>query len=245
MSSGPLIGGPSVMANAFRPRTGRGPGPAALLGSLIVHAIVIAAALFGGTLVSQRERPEQFKVYRVSIVSPPPQVEGISTPTPPKAAVVEVPKPKPAPEPVTKPVPKPKPVQTKTTTSTPPVARPSNAPVAGRNPKPGSIGGEGLNVQLEGEDFPDPEYLENIIRQLNNYFRWTGAGNLTTEVGFYILRDGSVHGLRTLRKSGTIAFDLAALESVDAAGKRRAFGPLTKEWPRDSLGVSFTFMPPR
>jgi outer membrane biosynthesis protein TonB len=159
--------------------------------------------------------------------------------------VVEAPKPKPAPEPVKKPEVKPKTAQTKTTTATPPAARPNKAPVAGRNPKPGSVGGEGLNVQLEGEDFPDPEYLENIIRQLNNYFRWTGAGNLTTEVGFYILRNGSVRGLRTIRKSGTIAFDLAALESVDAAGQRRTFGPLPKSWPRDGLGVSFTFMPPR
>ncbi|HEX2167358.1 MAG TPA: TonB C-terminal domain-containing protein, partial [Longimicrobiales bacterium] len=100
-----------------------------------------------------------------------------------------------------------------------------------------------LNIQREGEEFLYPEYQANIIRQLNQAFRWNGASNLEAEVVFYIKRDGSVGGIRIVRKSGNFQFDLQAHEAVDRVGRTGRFGPLPDGWQQDRLWVSFTFEP--
>jgi TonB family protein len=97
---------------------------------------------------------------------------------------------------------------------------------------------------MDGEEFPYPDYLENLIIQLNRYFRWTGAGNLEAHVGFYVQRDGSVRGLKVQRRSGNINFDLAAVDAVEQASKRNAFGPLPEGFKRENLPVLFKFIPP-
>jgi periplasmic protein TonB len=230
-----------LLGSSFRRNRRHGPGALSLIGSLFVHAAVIAAAFYVSEVAARPEKTDGFKTYRVSIVSPPPQVEGQYTPVPPKPMVVEAPK---APQPKPKPEVKKKTQQTKTTA--PPVAtakKPKDAPVAGHNPKPGSIGGEGLNIDIEGEEFPYPGYLEGIIRGINAYFRWTGDPNLETEVAFYIERDGSVKGIQTRRRSGNINFDFTAIAAIEEAGKRGKFGPLPKDFGRDRLGVQFTFTP--
>jgi hypothetical protein len=230
-----------LFSTSFRRARRRGPGPLALFGSIIVHAAVIVGAFFVGRLAARPPADPGFKSYRVSMVSPPPQVEGEFKPTPPKPMVVEAPKA--PPKPAVKAPPKKTP-QTKTTAA-PTAKKQTPAPVAGRNPKPGSIGGEGLNIDIEGEEFPYPEYLENIIRGINQYFRWTGDPNLETEVAFYIERDGSVRGIQTKRRSGNFNFDVAAITAVEEAGKRGKFGSLPKDFGRDRLGVQFTFIPSR
>jgi outer membrane biosynthesis protein TonB len=233
-TSEPLLG------SSFRRTRKRGPGAGSLIGSVLLHGGVIAAALGVGQITQRAARDDGFKVYRVSIVSPPPQVEGVYTPAPPKPAVVEAPRPA-APKPQPKPQKK---TATQTKTAEPTTQRkPKDAPIAGRNPKPGSVGGEGLNINIEGEDFPYPEYLEGIIRGINAYFRWTGDPNLETEVAFYIEKDGSVKGIQTRRRSGNINFDFAAIAAIEEAGKRGRFGPLPRDFGRDRLGVQFTFIP--
>ncbi|HEY0304496.1 MAG TPA: TonB C-terminal domain-containing protein [Longimicrobiales bacterium] len=224
-----------MFAQRVRERTK--PGGGAIAGSVILHLLLIVAIAIGA--VDQQTDTIEYKVYRVDLYSPPPQVEGPPEPPKPQPAIVRPDPPKPTEVKETKPAPKPqpkKPVSTGTGKSD--VAK-------GRNPDPKSlVGGEGLDVHMEGEEFPYPEYLENIITQLNRYFRWSGAPNLETKLGFEIMRDGSVRRIRVIQKSGNINFDLEAVSAVEQAGKRGAFGPLPKGWVNDRLPVAFSFLPP-
>ena len=105
-------------------------------------------------------------------------------------------------------------------------------------------GEEAVNVQLDGAVFAFPEYLENIVRQINRYWRRpTGGRHLRAEIVFTIHTDGSISDLGWLYKSGDAAFDLEAQGAVEAAGRSRAFGPLPQAYPRDRLRVSFYFDP--
>jgi periplasmic protein TonB len=217
------------------------PGRTAVAGSVVMHGLLVGGML-AGTFIQGESDPIEYKVYKVDLYSPPPQQLGEPEPAKPQPAIVrpetpketvakektpEAPKPKPQP---------PKPVSTGTGKSD--VAK-------GRNPDPKSlVGGEGVDVHMEGEDFPYPEYLNNIILQLNRYFRWDGAPNLEAKVGFEIMRDGSVRRIKVIQKSGNINFDLEAVSAIEQAGKRGAFGPLPQGWVNDRLPVSFSFLPP-
>lgn len=212
-----------------------------MVGSIVLHAVLIGGALASGQLAA-RVRPEPvFKAYRVKIYSPPPQVEGEPADIVPAPAIVKRPPPAPKPEAKKEPAKKP---DAKTAT-TKPADPPKAKPVTGRNAQAGPVGGEGLNVLQEGEDFPDPVYLENIIRQLHRHFRWSGEGGLITEIGFVIQRDGSVTNIRVLKRSGNRLFDVAAVEAVEQAGKRNVFGRLPSVWTPPTLPVAFTFEPAR
>lgn len=224
------------------------PPALALVASVLLHVLVIAGFWLAGIQIT----PEpEFVQYRVTLVSPPPQEEGEPEPQPaPPTPVIAEPEPEPAapepePEP-TPPKPKPKPETPKPETSKPPPTEEREAepkPSKGADPKPSTTGGENLNVQLDGEEFPYPDYLENIIAQLNRMFRWSGPANLEAEVVFYIQRDGTVGGIRIVRKSGNFQFDLQAHEAVDRAGRTGALGPLPDGWQSDRLWISFTFEP--
>jgi outer membrane biosynthesis protein TonB len=216
------------------------PGSTAVAGSVVLHLLLVGGMVVGA-FVQPEADPIEYKVYKVDLYSPPPQQLGEPEPPKPQPAIVrpETPRettvkektPAPKPQPT-----KPKPVSTGTGKSD--VAK-------GRNPDPKSlVGGEGVDVHMEGEDFPYPEYLSNIILQLNRYFRWNGAANLETKVGFEIMRDGTVRRIRVIQKSGNINFDLEAVSAIEQAGKRGAFGPLPKGWVADRLPVSFSFLPP-
>lgn len=215
------------------------PGRAAIAGSVVLHGLLLSSVLVGA--FKTEADPIEYRVYKVDLFSPPPQQLGepeapkpqpaIVRPEPPRDAVVKEKTPAAAPVPQPK-----KPVSTGTGKSD--VAK-------GRNPDPKSlVGGEGVDVHLDGEDFPYPEYLNNIILQLNRYFRWNGAANLESKIGFEIMRDGSVRRIRVLKKSGNINFDLEAVSAIEQAGKRGAFGPLPKGWVDDRLPVAFSFLPP-
>ncbi|HEX6940330.1 MAG TPA: TonB C-terminal domain-containing protein [Longimicrobiales bacterium] len=242
-------------------RRGRGarPGGAALLASLTVHAVA-AAAVVSRALVAPPPLPA-FKVYEVKIVSPPPLVAG-----PPEPVAVNAPKvTKPAPEPEPEPAPakaKPKP---------PPKAEPapdpaataavkdapkegaqkekeseSAAPPRGAKPDPDAkVGGEGIDIRIEGEEFPFPGYLENIQLQIARYFRWTGRPGLEAEIYFEILADGTITGMRLVRGSGDASFNFEAMAAIEQAGKRAAFGPLPEGFSGDRLPVLFYFRPAR
>lgn len=171
--------------------------------------------------------------------TPPKPEPAKSTPPKPAPPKPEPAKPQPKPEPAK---PSPTPTEPKKTESAP--AREAT-PSRGANPKPGSPGGDNLDVDLDGEDFPDPAYLQNVIRQINNYFRWTGQTDLEVHVAFTINDDGSVSNLRVVRTSRNARFNLAALQAVEEAGKRKAFGALPDVWPRDILPVMFKFQPPK
>src|SRR5688572_24458180 len=138
-----------------------------LYASVALHLAVVALFVLAGIRLKTIPPLEQF---RVTLVSPPPQVQGPPEPVVTSSPVTVAPEPpKPAPpkpEPV-KPPPrtqaaKPKPVEQKKPEETP--------PARGPDPKPGPVGGENINVQQDGRDFQYPEYLENIALQINRYF---------------------------------------------------------------------------
>lgn len=233
----------------------RGPGKRAVWGSVLVHGALVAAFLFSG--LGSSETPP-LRTYRVSIVSPPPQAAGEPAPAVPAAEAESEPEPAEAePEVVTPPVkpepapptaqpkpkppeknPEPKPAETKPAEK--PATKPAESkPSTGPKPDPKSPGGDNLNVNIEGEAFPFPGYLENIIRQVRRYFRWTGASNLRAEVYFVIKRDGTVEDIRILKTSGNRQFDFEALGAIEVAGNRKAFGALPDGFQGDRLPVSF------
>lgn len=238
-------GRPSTWGARLRRHRAKPPARA-IVASVLLHVLVVAGFWIAGIQLS----PEpDFVQYRVTLVSPPPQEAGEPEPvSAPETPVIAEPEPEPpAPEPdrpQRQPEPEPAPPKPETATATPDV-KPEPAPVRGPDPKPVTIGGENRNVQLEGAEFPFPEYLENIVTQLHRMFRWSGSPNLEAEVVFYIQRDGTAGGIRIVRRSGNFQFDLQAHEAVDRAGRTGAFGPLPDGWQQDRLWVSFTFEPPK
>lgn len=105
-------------------------------------------------------------------------------------------------------------------------------------------GAESVNVELEGEIFPFPGYLQDIIRQVHRYWRPPAEKRaLRAELSFVIHRDGTVSDIRWVRRSGDPAFDLEARGAIEAAGRQQAFGSLPEEYPGDRLRVSFFFDP--
>ncbi|MGH7446198.1 MAG: hypothetical protein ACRELT_01470, partial [Longimicrobiales bacterium] len=130
-----------------------------LIASVLLHVFVIAAFWLAGIRIS----PEpEFVQYRVTLVSPPPQEQGEPEPqAAPATPVLAEPEPEPpaaqpqpeAPKPDS-PTPQPEPPKPQTATPPPEEKKPDPAPVKGPDPKPGSVGGENLNVQLDGEEFP-------------------------------------------------------------------------------------------
>jgi len=213
-----------------------------LFGSFAFHLVLVASVILLGALGGPPK--EEFETYAVKIYSPPPQEEGPPTPEPEVAAPTIVQQPK-----VERPPTPPKRVnETKRPEQTPtekPIEKPKDPePVKGANPDPTSVGGENLDVDISGQEFPFPEYLENIIRQMDRYFRWSGSGTPSAVVAFYINRDGTSGGIRIVERSGDIMFDAETMSAVELAGKNKAFGPLPDGWLQDRLWVRFRFLPP-
>jgi outer membrane biosynthesis protein TonB len=233
----------TAVAPLFRLRGSRTrPSASALIASVLLHGALFASVWWSTMHIARP--PVEFRTYRVNIVSPPPQELGqpdlvtstVPTPAPPKESA-------PAPDKAVKPKPQPK---------TPPTPRASTAeikkktPAKGWNPRPGAeVGGSGLNVQIAGEDFPYPDYLNNIILQINRYFRWTGTPGLKAKVYFVVNRDGSVSDIRVLERSGAFAFDLQAEGAIEAAGKNKEFGALPRGYEPRKLPVELYIEPPR
>lgn len=233
MSSGEFQG----WANVLRRRHGR-PGRGPLLGSLLLHG----ALLLGVLIAAAEATPDlpEFVQYRVRLVSPPPTEKGPPEPVTETTAPVVVP-----PQPVPQPVPQPQqPARTQAPLPEKVETKPQETkPAQGEKPKPGPVGGEDIDIAMEGQEFPFPDYLNRIVLELYRYFRWNGASNLSTEVVFYIRRDGSVGGIDVVRGSGNFRFDLQAIEAVEQAGRAKAFGPLPEDWQGDRLFIRNTFAP--
>ena len=208
------------------------PGRAAVAGSVLLHSGLIVGVLTSA-IKSDAADEIKYEVYRVELFSPPPQQLGQPEPAKSESPIV---RPQPVKEPsvVEK---KPEPAKTpkksaSSTTGKSDVAK-------GRNPDPKSaVGGEGIDVKIDGAEFSDPAYLENIILQINRHLRWAGATNLEAVVNFEIMRDGTVRRIRLAQKSGNFNFDLAAVTAIEEVGKRKLFGPLPKTYVLDRLAVS-------
>ncbi len=220
-----------------RPR----PDRRAVVGSLIFHVVLVVLVFVSG-LTFRQELPE-FIAYRVQIVSPPP-AEAAPEPEPPTPTTrIETPEPTPQPQPEKRPDPPPQQPKVQTP-APPPEEKPKEPePAKGPDPKPAPVTGENLNVNIEGQEFPYPEYLENIILQNRRYFRWSGRCDLEAAVAYYIDRDGRTGNIQLTKKSGDWNFDLQVKAAVELAGRQGAYGPLPEGWVNDRLWVKFTFLP--
>jgi outer membrane biosynthesis protein TonB len=234
-------GKPSTWGTRLRRHPAQ-PPRGAVVASVLVHVGAVAGMWAAG--IALRPNVPEFVQYRVTLVSPPAQVQApqpqpVQTTTP----VVADPEPPPPERPqAERPPERP---QTQAPTPRPdPEPRPPE-PARGPDPKPVTVGGENININIEGAEFPYPDYLAHITQTLVNYFRWNGPPNLEAEVVFHIQRDGSAGGIRVARRSGDFNFNLQAVEAVEQAGRARAFGPLPDDWQGDRLWISFTFYPRR
>ncbi|HUF50835.1 MAG TPA: TonB C-terminal domain-containing protein [Longimicrobiales bacterium] len=231
--------GASTWGERLRRRRPR-PPRRALLGSVLLHLLVVALLWLAG--VKLRPDLPEFLPYTVTLVSPPPAVAGEPEPVVTSTPVVAEAEP-PPPE-VTAQPPKPQPPRTQAPAQQPVERRPDATPAKGPDPKPVSVSGENMDVRIEGQEFPYPDYLADMIANLMRIFRWTGAPNLEAEVVFAIRRDGTVdRSISLVRRSGNFNFDMAAVEAVEQAGRTRAFDPLPEGLQGDRLWISFTFKP--
>ncbi len=207
--------------------------PAAVLGSVLLHAVAGLLLLRAAPGLATPPPPD---TYRVKLVAPAAEDAPVREDPRPAEEAEEEHRP-PPPEPTERPKPDtetPK-VEQEEEPRREPEREPARAPEEGEDP---------VNVQLEGANFPFPDYLESIIEQVNRYWRPpTGVQHLRAELSFVIHEDGSVSDIEWIRRSGNTAFDLEARGAVEAAGRRRAFGPLPEDYPRDRLRVSFFFDP--
>ncbi|MEO8294347.1 MAG: TonB C-terminal domain-containing protein [Gemmatimonadota bacterium] len=211
-----------------------------LAGTVLVHAFAIGLLFF-----TVKTAPNSPPVYAVNLVAAPlrtpdtrPAPEAVSRPVEEETPTAPPPKPlrtqpKPAPLPV-------KPAPSTVQREPAPRTRSTQAPAPGETPGTGT---DALTVKTPGLTFPFPGYLENIYNQI--YRRWERpiGSNLTAEVTFLIMRDGSIRDLRFSRSSGNFSFDLSAQGAVEAVGNAKAFGPLPDGFEADVLLVSFYFSP--
>jgi len=210
----------------------------ALAGTLAVHGVA-GAFLFAAAPHGRETVPVTYKVRLVAAPAPDPNARRA-----PEA--IERPAERPAPVPQKKPAPRNTAAQApppKTADATQREAAPrttSPMPLApGEKP---STGNDVATISTEGVDFPFPEYLNNISRQVR--LRWQRpeqSGALEAEVSFLLHRDGSVSDLRFVKRSGNFGFDLEAQGAVEEAGRFKAFGVLPSGWAADVLFVRFFF----
>jgi protein TonB len=230
--------------------------------SLLVSAVLHAAALLAVIAWPVAQPPARPPVYKVTLVGAPagPKAIGVVDPAPAPQPVRQAEAPsgieRPPQETVApvattaraRPVPTATPTPSRTARAGDTRGDPSRSATAA--PRAGStVGDRGADVatvRTDGIEFPAPGYLNNIVRQIRLRFSPASrfrARSLRTEVSFLIHRDGSVSELRVTQPSGEYAFDLEARAAVEAAGTAGSFGALPDVWPDDVLRVYFTFTP--
>lgn len=212
--------------------------PDALAASGVLHGLVILVAVLTGPAMPSLLPPETYRVQLVAAADEraPERLE----PQPPEVAEEEHRPPPPLPTPERVPE-----------TKRPTVVKEKKPPVEPKKEpaRAAEEGEEEVNISLEGRSCPDllgPGYCENIVRQVNRYWRRpTGGRALSAELSFVIEEDGSVAEIEWKQRSGDAAFDLEARGAIEAAGRQRAFGELPERYPLDRLRVTFYFDPRR
>ena len=225
------------------------PSRDSLLGSAAIHVVAVLLVWISQVI---EPREQEFLVYQIDLVSPPPAL--VAEDPQPEAAeelVVETPE-ELEPEPESPPPPEPEPERKEVETPPPetPREQPDPDPPPQEEEEPATTeepveeraeSGEDIDVRMEGLRRDYPVYYENIIRQINRCFRWWRGGGLEATVQFYIARDGSVEDIEVVRESRDPIFDIEAMGAVECAGGR--FGPLPEELGLDRLPIRFNFRP--
>ena len=225
-----------------------------------LHASVIVALILWGPFQGPTR---QFETYQIELVAStlepeplPPATEELVVETPAPAPIQpppDSPPPDPTPEPEpevqeTPPPPDPEP-EPEATPPPPDDVKPQEQPPASQpdevpTEEDAEETGSNVNVRLEGLRRDYPAYYANIVQQISNCFRPPRGNNRWEAVVFFEIRpDGTVSGVRPVQRSGSQAFDLAAIEAVaDCAGRGR-FGALPDDLPYETLPVQFRFSP--
>lgn len=202
-----------------------------VVGTTVLHGAALVALLIGVTRETRTTPPS----YAVQLIAAPAGTAASARPNAPPPA--------PVPPADTRPAPRPAPARP-TSQSEARVQPKPTAPVTPLKGETPSTGSDIANVNTLGKMFPFPEYLRNLVSQI--YRRWnrpTDESPLKTEVGFVILKDGTVRDIRILNSSRSQSFDQEALGAVEAAATVKAFGPLPAGYGQDYLQIAFTFSP--
>jgi hypothetical protein len=215
--------------------------------SVLVHVAVAAAMLFVG--VSRPATPPVFRINMSAAAPGAPQMGVVQAQ--PKAELPKAPAPKTV---------KTKPPDTKTTTkrtltpppvkaATPNMAEPDK-PAPPKSVAPtaagGLVGGKGTDTRVQrtdGLDFPFPEYLEGIIRAVDQQFGGAPAPPVTATVSFTIRRDGSVdpESIKLFVASPNGSYNRRAMGAIESASNLKLFGKLPTGFSDDVLPVYFIF----
>ena len=225
----------------------RGPGPRALGISMALHLLLLVPLV----VFARPPEPIQFETVRVNLVSPPPTDVIEPEPAPPEPEpeprpTPAEPEPEPEPEAEARDEPEPEPEREPEPDGEKPPETPDPQPEPVAEPADSAArGGENLNIATEGREFPFPDYLANVIVQVNRYFRWNEDSQPKGIIYFEVLSDGGVRNIRMVQSSGNLRFDYAVQGAVETAGNRGAFGPLPDAYAGPFLPVQLEIEPPR
>lgn len=217
---------------AHAERLPRGTVWVGVVGTTLLHGAALVALVIGVTRGGNRNIPPS---YAVQLIAAPAGSAVTARP--------DAPPPAPVPPADTRPAPRRTPSKPTSQTQTKVPAKQS-APVVPLKGETPSTGSDIANVNTLGKMFPFPEYLRNLVSQI--YRRWNRPSDdspLKAEVGFVILKDGTVRDIRVLSSSRSYSFDQEALGAVEAAATVKAFGPLPAGYGQDYLQIAFTFAP--
>lgn len=203
---------------------------AAVLFSLITHAIVIVAALllFAQSPVRERIPP----AYRVNLVAAP--ADAPALPESPEAAAPAPPAP-----PKTKPS-----AARRAKTTAPKGAMPElDRPKAGEEPPAPQESGaakQAVAVASTTQEFKFPPYLAVVRDKVErNWSPPPGAKGTKATVVFKVLRSGRVGEARLEQSSGNFYFDQAAMRAIHASSP---FPPLPEGFFKDHEVFSVDLM---
>ncbi len=219
--------------------------------SLAIHVLALVCLIWVMPAVGRESvvyQAIEIRVVSAPPVSAPPPEEEIP-PAPQDELVVEPPEERveeeEAPIPAEEEAPPPEPEETPSPESEdPPPATEDPVPAESEESENDEeVGGEDINVRMEGLRRDHPAYYDNIIRQIARCFRTSAAGNYEAVVQFVIEEDGSVTGISMAQRSGSFVFDLRAQEAIECAGGPGRLGPLPQSYSWDVLPVQFRFRP--
>ena len=211
--------------------------PAGLAGTTLAHGLLLAVLL----VAAGRATSPPGLVYAVELVAAPlPDASTKRAPNeaPPVAdddvAPIDPPKPTPI-----RPLPPSQTTPPRTERQLP--TKTQATPLPGETP---SSGQDVANVKIAGFEGRYAGYVRNIVTQIRS--RWQrpmGNAQLSAEIAFVILKDGSVRDIEIVKRSGNYAFDLNAKGAIESAGEAKAFGPLPDTFDGEALPISFFFTP--
>ncbi len=200
----------------------------ALLFSFVTHLLFVVILIVGGLGRGSAQPPP--KVYRIRLVSAVPAPEVSKAPVkergnvePPPPVKVKKIKPKKKTE-------KKEPVKKE-------ISRRPKVKETSEDKK--GVGG----IELEGEEFPFPYYLELFVNKIQQNWRnpvGESETSLTAQVYFRITKTGRISDVALRKASGNFIYDQAAMRAVFASNP---LPPLPDGYNGDYLGVTCEIIP--